>query len=320
MDAKRSPGRVLLASPMVPKISFSTLGCPDWSWDQIVARGVEYGFDGVEVRQIAGETDLRKAFAFSPPRSADVRADLERRGFAICGLGSSVRFDYPEAGERAEQLQIGREYIDLAAGLGAGFIRVFGDVLPPGDPQQQAAVVKQIADGLNALGSHAAERGIEVLLETHGDFAASSRVVELFAAVESPAVGIVWDTHHPWRFFQEPLWRSYKALVPWIRHTHWKDSVDAFPESTSSPDESARVSAAARAHSLMSGHRPAHYVLFGTGQFPAAECARLLKQGGYRGWLSLEWEKMWHPEIEDPETAFPAFAKAIRELWTSTSL
>jgi hypothetical protein len=31
----------------------------------------------------------------------------------------------------------------------------------------------------------------------------------------------------------------------------------------------------------------------------------LLTAGGYQGWISVEWEKHWHPEIEDPELALP---------------
>jgi sugar phosphate isomerase/epimerase len=59
----------------------------------------------------------------------------------------------------------------------------------------------------------------------------------------------------------------------------------------------------------MSGHRPADYVLFGEGEFPAAECLRLLQQAGYDGWYSYEWEKAWHPEIADPDVALPPFAR-----------
>jgi len=31
----------------------------------------------------------------------------------------------------------------------------------------------------------------------------------------------------------------------------------------------------------------------------------LLAAGGYPRWISVEWEKRWHPEIEPPEVALP---------------
>jgi len=38
-----------------------------------------------------------------------------------------------------------------------------------------------------------------------------------------------------------------------------------------------------------------------------------LGQIGYTGYLSLEWEKRWHPEIPDPEIAFPQYMERMRE-------
>jgi sugar phosphate isomerase/epimerase len=154
------------------------------------------------------------------------------------------------------------------------------------------------------------------VLETHGDFSDSTVVAALMPRIHSPFVGILWDTHHPWKFFDEPLGQTWDRLRPWVWHTHWKDSVSrpAVParESSTAHEQS---SAATAAHALMSGHREADYVLFGGGEFPAEECARLLKTSGYDGWLSLEWEKMWHPQLEVPEVALPLFANKMRALW-----
>ena len=72
-----------------------------------------------------------------------------------------------------------------------------------------------------------------------------------------------------------------------MRHTHLKDSV---PEGTER-----------------------RYVLTGTGQVPVKEQVRVLATGGYKGFYCFEWEKKWHPEIEEPEIAFPHYAKTMRE-------
>jgi sugar phosphate isomerase/epimerase len=239
-------------------------------------------------------------------------------GIAICGLSSSVRFDYPEPTAREEQLRVGKAYVELAAALGARFVRVFGDVLPAGPASAQEAALDQIAEGLNLLGEFASTGGIDLLLETHGDFADSNVVCRLMPRIESRAVGVLWDTHHPWKFFGEPIASTWARLKPWVRHTHWKDSVTRPIEAAPVGEESVAAShsaVSAAAHALMSGHREADYVLFGGGEFPAEECARLLKQSGYDGWLSLEWEKMWHPQIEVPEVALPLFASKMRALW-----
>jgi sugar phosphate isomerase/epimerase len=304
----------------MPPLAFSTLACPDWPLSEVLERCQRYGYDGVEIRQVGGETDLLKVAEIAPARHAELRRTLGELGLAICGFASSVRFDYSDQTVRKEQLRTGQEYVELAAALGARFVRVFGDVLPAGPPSTREATLEQIADGLNRLGEFASTGGIEILLETHGDFAESAVVCNLMRRIESRAVGILWDTHHPWKFFGEPLAQTWPLLKPWVRHTHWKDSVTRpapVSHSASDPAVAAALAtgASATAHALMSGHREADYVLFGGGEFPAEECARLLKESGYDGWLSLEWEKMWHPQIESPEVALPLFASKMRVLW-----
>lgn len=43
------------------------------------------------------------------------------------------------------------------------------------------------------------------------------------------------------------------------------------------------------------------------------EGLRLLNAGGYDGFVSVEWEKKWHPEIAEPEVAFPQHIHVLRE-------
>jgi sugar phosphate isomerase/epimerase len=312
--------------PAMPKIAFSTLACPTWDFEQIVTAGIRDGYDGVEIRQVGGETDLLTVPAFDRSRRGASREFLKRartsagsRSFSICGLASSVRFDYPQESERDAQFSIGKAYVELAAELEAGFVRVFGDVLPASSksasskPVERELALDQVADGLNRLGDFAAPHEIDILLETHGDFADSRAVKDLFGRINSPRVGVLWDTHHPWRFYEESPESTFTNLKPWIRHTHWKDSV-TLPHVAAATNS---VSDAEQgAFALMSGHRHADYVLFGGGEFPIAQFVRLLKDSGYDGWLSLEWEKMWHPELAGPEVALPLFAKKMREFWS----
>jgi sugar phosphate isomerase/epimerase len=293
------------------KIAFSTLGTPQWSWTQLIERGKAYGYSGVEIRLLEGETDLLARAEFQPDQLPARRGELAAAEFQVCGLASSVRFDDPDPSERERQLKVGRAYIDLAAALGAEFVRVFGDTLPPAAEEEgQATAISQVAEGLSALGDYGSDHGVRVLIETHGDFSDSKAMQAMMEQVECDNVGVLWDTHHPWRFCGELVSETFARLKPWIRHTHWKDSV-VRPEAVSN----AEIDAAAQAaHALMSGHRHADYVLFGGGGFPAMKAMQLLQWSAYDGWYSLEWEKAWHPEIEDPEIALPLFPEKIRQL------
>jgi hypothetical protein len=43
---------------------------------------------------------------------------------------------------------------------------------------------------------------------------------------------------------------------------------------------------------------------------PLGEAAAALRELGYQGYVSFEWEKFWRAEIEEPEVALGDFADA----------
>jgi len=58
----------------------------------------------------------------------------------------------------------------------------------------------------------------------------------------------------------------------------------------------------------------------GDGQVPHQAIDQVLKNGNYHGYLSLEWEKRWHPEIAEPEVAFPQFVEYMKSLSVATDI
>jgi sugar phosphate isomerase/epimerase len=98
--------------------------------------------------------------------------------------------------------------------------------------------------------------------------------------------GFLWDAHHTFVSGKEEPQTTFGKLSRYIRHTHLKDS--------------------------RPGEKGVQYVLTGTGVVPVKATVKVLVAGGYRGYYCFEWEKMWHPEIEEPEVAFPHFAKTMR--------
>ena len=105
--------------------------------------------------------------------------------------------------------------------------------------------------------------------------------------MNSPALGICWDISNAW--WAEPLDVTYKDVKEHIAHVHFKDS---------SKNEKGRIESK----------------LPGQGQVDMAKGLALLKQAGYDGWLSFEWEKKWEPALADPEIAFPHYYKYATEM------
>jgi sugar phosphate isomerase/epimerase len=269
-------------------IAFSTLGCPAWSWPKILETADSLGYAALELRGIAGEMDLTKVPELTGTQQAKTKKDLAALGLVVSDLGASSNMHVKEAAARAKQLDEGRRFIDLAHELGVKYVRMFGNNIPKDEPRED--VMKRVVDGFREMVEHARPAGVTVLIESHGDFTHAKDLVEILTRVNDPAFALLWDAHHSFVAGGETPAESYAAFGKWIRHTHLKDSVSTGPK----PEDR-------------------RYVLTGTGQVPVKEQVAVLAKHGYQGFYCFEWEKKWHPEIEEPEVAFPQYAKTVAE-------
>jgi len=261
-------------------LGFSTLGCPQWTWPQILDFAAAHAFAAVELRGIQTNMDLTKVPAFSPERLGDAKRQLATHGLAVSCLGASAHMHEMDPVAHAAQLDEGRRFIDLAQALGTPYVRVFGNNYVEGVPRPD--MLARIAAGLRTLGDYARGKNVTVLIESHGDFTDSPALLEILQKTDSPAVALLWDAHHTFVSGKEEPEDTVRQLGQYIRHTHLKDSVPAGSDR--------------------------RYVLTGTGQVPVQRQIAALVKIGYRGYYSFEWEKRWHPEIEEPEVAFAQFA------------
>ena len=78
------------------KLGVTTLGCPEWTVDEILTRLPGYGYEGVELRGLGPDLDLTNSPAFSSPTAiARTRQAFSEAGLAICGLDTSCSFANP---------------------------------------------------------------------------------------------------------------------------------------------------------------------------------------------------------------------------------
>jgi sugar phosphate isomerase/epimerase len=267
------------------KLCFSTLGCPEWSWEKILDEAQSMGFGGVEVRGVAGELDNERIALFWEPNLEGTVKSLKAHGLCVPCLDSSCAFLSAEA-SLAETIRAAKASVDIAQALGAPYIRVFGGRIPQGMGIGEQAAVAEVAEGLLAVASYADTRGVDVLLEAHGSFAGSRMLLSVLNRVKNPAAGVLWDVANPYEF-GETVGVTWSRIGKFVRHVHIKDFVAS-----------------------NGGIAPC---LPGRGRVPIGEAVSALGGSGYEGWLSFEWEKRWYPSIEGPETAFPAFLEQMRK-------
>ena len=273
-----------------PLLSFSTLGCPDWTFQQITSFAVQHGYKGIEVRGIQRQMDLTKCPEFSTEENRKATlALMKEKGLRFVGLGSSANLHFPEGAEREKNLAEARSFIDLAQQINCPYIRVFPNNFIKG--QEKNTTIDLIIKGLLELGDYAKEKNVSVLMESHGDVVKIEDLEEIMRSADHSNVGLVWDISNMWTATKESPAEAFKKLKKYIRHTHIKDAklVDGKPQ----------------------------YTLLGQGEVPIFEAIDALSKGGYKGYYSFEWEKMWHPEIAEPEIAIADYSKVMKKHFRS---
>lgn len=260
-------------------LAFSTLGCPSWELPKILEFAEEHGFAAIELRGLMGTMDLPARPEFAPDRISETRKQFASHGLKIACVSSSAELHEADPAKRTKQLEDARRFIDLAGALGARYVRVFGNKIE--GPKEE--VIARVAAGMKELGGYAGEHNVSVILESHGDFTDSPTLKEVLTRADSPHAALLWDAHHTFASGHEQPEDTVKALGKWIRHTHLKDSV------------------------MKDGER--HYVLTGRGDVPVERQMDALVAIGYKGYFCFEWEKVWHPDIAEPEIAIADYAR-----------
>ncbi|HLY26490.1 MAG TPA: sugar phosphate isomerase/epimerase family protein [Aggregatilineales bacterium] len=267
------------------KLAYSTLACPNWSLEQIIDAAQRNGYEGLEFRLLNG--DILPADLDNATRNR-VKAQCVAAGLKIICVDTSIKIASQDTDGRAAQIRDGIAYLEMAAEWGAPFIRVFGGT-PEGTSKADALEVS--IECLTALAEHGKDLDVRVLLETHDAFSSSGAVMDVLNQV--PNAGALWDTLHPYRVGEQPA-ETAACLAERCYHVHVKDG-------------------------RRNGSDKWDLVLLGEGDVPVPGILMTLKSRGYDGWLSVEWEKKWHPEIAEPEIAIPQHADVLRKYLAEVS-
>ena len=266
------------------KLAFSTLGCPDWSFEQVMDRAAAMGYDAIELRGVEGEMRADRMRPFLPEHRAQTLQALKERGLALCVFGASAAFHDPAA--RREAMEDGMAAVALCAECGIPYVRVFGNNVEAADTVQ--GEVARAAEGIRGLCDGARGTGVTVLLEVHGTFNTASRIAATVEAVNRDNFGILWDVAHSDEADRGDFMPFFETVRPFVRHVHLKDHLRF-------ADGALRLCP------------------FGEGSIPLRRMVFELEKSGYDGYYSLEWEKKWHPDLRAPEEEFPAYTRRMRQ-------
>ena len=194
-------------------------------------------------------------------------------------MGTSACCD--AIGDNDEEIEKICREIDVAGRMGFKFVRVFGNNIK----EEYDAVLKKVLRALKKLCDYAKDKGVTVLLETHGDFndeATVNPVIEAMKDYENFA--LIWDIMHTDGKYKENWVQFYNAEKQFIKHVHVKDH----------------------------NRSPWKLVNIGDGDIPVADICNHLENDGYDGYFSLEWERKWHPQLPELEEALDKYVQLLK--------
>lgn len=161
---------------------------------------------------------------------------------------------------------------DATAGFKSGYVgpKSFEDALP--------ILVK----GCRAITEYAQDFGIRTMVENHGFFCQDSeRVEKLVNGVNHKNFGILVDMGNFLCADEDPF-KAVGRLAPYAFHVHAKD-FHTKPGTSPNPGEGWFFS---RGGNYLRGS------IIGHGDVPVVQCLRILKNAGYNGAVSIEFEGM----------------------------
>ena len=104
------------------KLAFSTLGCPDFSWSEMLAMAKDCGFHGIEVRGMGEGFKNIKGNPFSKENREETIKKLQKMHLEIPCLSTGCALKYLDKAD-ATKAEI-KEYIHLANALGTPYLRI----------------------------------------------------------------------------------------------------------------------------------------------------------------------------------------------------
>lgn len=267
------------------KLGFTTLGCPDWTVEEVVDNACKLNCNVIELRAKAPEMHI--STDTTTERIKEVKQLFDSKGITICGITGYTKFNFADQKTRKENSKQLIKNVHLAHALGASYVRTF--IGYPDDNTTESEAIRRIAEAIAEAAITVSNIPVNILIETH-DYASSGRITSEIikhAGTENHNIGAIWDISHPPKMGESPA-ETWGYIGEFVKSVHLKDEYEK---------------------RLPNGE--IHQCFPGKGILPLKEVLKLLKEKKYDGWYVIEWERAFNMQLEPLPDAFIAFRKYI---------
>ena len=263
-----------------------------------IAKAKELGFDGIEFAGIKPHDG-----SSNEEYARKLKAEADRLEFPVASFVFGADLINGTEGRTPDQeVEYVKSMVDIGQILGVPVIR--HDVLYSlGDYPDFSAVIPELSCRVRQVTEYAAGKGIRTSVENHGFICQDpDRCVALHEAVNHPNFGLLCDIGNFLCADAEPA-AAVAMVAPYAIFAHAKDF---YVKSGDQPDPG-RGFFKSRGGNYLKG------TIIGHGNVPVVQCLQTLKDTGYDGFLSLEFEGM-EDNIEALQIGLENLRRYISEL------
>ena len=223
--------------------------------------------------------------------------ELKRRAFelglGISGTGVGNNFTVADKAARAKDVEWIKQWVEVAAKLGAPVLRVFADTQMRAQTWETVSngakrdeVKAWIADDIRACAEHAAKFGVIIGVQNHGDFIKTAdNLISLIQRVDSPWCGAIVDTGY---FNADDPYAEMAKAAPYAVNWQIKQSPLGVEQEAEAPTDLMRL-------------------------------LKIIRLSGYRGYLPIETLSPRGDSSYDPFKVVPKFLAELRAAIEATA-
>ncbi len=291
------------------KIAGHTMGTPEYAVEEALGLFRAIGLDGAEIVVQDGYHGGLPQIC-SAERIREVHARADDLGLRIIALTPYYsRFNDPDGAVREKEIDGIRRVIGYAEALGAEYIRIYAGNYAQGDTDPDGQKRAHLVESMRLLGGEAAGAGVRLVLENHFNTmtVSAAESISVSREIDHPAVGILYDQANLTFTGKEEWQKALEIQFEKVYYTHVKDLVfrgadTSFVSSDVSHPKEEERNVTTR--------------IVGEGIVPWEDILREMKRRGYGGWLSLEYERRWHPQdIPDASIGMKQSAEFLKSLY-----
>ena len=260
---------------------------------ELIPLAAEMGFDAIEFAEINPPEGMEKA-----AYAAFLNAEAKKAGIAIAAycIGADLLRDTDNEIERL------KKEVDIAAILGVPVMRHDASGGYRGEGRSQRGfnnALPTLVRGYKEVTQYAKTKGVRTCIENHGYFCQdSARVEAIINGVADDNFGALVDIGNFMCADEDPA-VAVGNMAPYAFHVHCKDFHYKKGTQLVPPDG-------------FFGTRGGNWLrgaIIGHGVVPVEQCIRILKNAGYDGYFTVEFEGM-----EDPRTGVRCGLNTLKKI------